>query len=550
MLHGILLNFHKKVFLCRLPNILDDGLVIDQIVVISYSRWLTNVGNVGNITNSVKLSSLRQGRGGSFIQYSVKYLHILLGGVRCSHAVCVAGRDNSCCQARANRPLILSSADGDLSSDQGKRKSDKKNPAVIMKLLSRRVPVASFLRGVVGRRRDALIGTFNVGLIALVYRMLALADDLNTDLFVLYYQPWAPFLTMLWGWGLNVLYFERTGLRYDLCFEESDRHSLLSGNDILRLSNMLTFGFLFSAFSFLAFSMGSNLSAAAMQPIILYVSALLVLVMPFPILFRDTRKYFASTFWRVITPVRKVTWGDFLLADILTSLAKGFSDVERAVCSMVSGPILSGAQEQCTDASWTIPIFLALPYLWRLLQCIRVYIDTGNKQQLWNALKYTTAFPVVFFSFAKYHVGHQEWVSLWKPLWLFAAFINSSFSYFWDIERDWEISFFKNAAKKNPPKLPSPTQIPARAYHYLMISNLILRLSWAYKLSPHLRRNHIIVFVIVILEAFRRFQWIFARVEVEMRKVQLAHPDMGQLVPGLGRRRHVGLPSTRGNVSA
>ena len=500
---------------------------------------------VGNITTSERLPAIGQGRVDQLKRYFVTYVS---RAVYSRQAVQVTRSDRLICRTRARNITILSSADGD-SSDRSVRKTDRSKIGILMKLLSRRVPLGSLLRGVSGKRRDALVGLLNVLLTTLVYKMLSTADDHNTDLFILYYQPWVPFLVMLWGWGLNVLYFERTGLRYDVCFDETDRHNLLSGHDILRLSNILTCGFAFSAFSFLALTMNGNLSAAAMQPIILYVSALLVLVMPFPVLFRDTRKYFASTFWRVITPVRKVTWGDFLLADILTSLAKGLSDVERAVCSMVSGPILSGAQEQCTDASWTIPIGLALPYLWRLLQCIRIYIDTGNKQQLWNALKYTTAFPVVFFSFAKYHVPHEEWASLWKPLWLLAAFVNSSFSYFWDIERDWEISFFKNATRRVLPVLPNPTQIPARGYHYLMISNLILRLSWAYKLSPHLRRNHIIVFVIVILEAFRRFQWIFARVEVEMRKIQTSHPEMGQLVPGSGRRRHVGLPSTKGNMS-
>jgi len=40
-------------------------------------------------------------------------------------------------------------------------------------------------------------------------------------------------------------------------------------------------------------------------------------------------------------------------------------------------------------------------------------------------------------------------------------------------------------------------------YLYLMASNLVLRLSWAYKLSPHLRHHHVVVFLIVLAEAFR-----------------------------------------------
>ena len=68
-------------------------------------------------------------------------------------------------------------------------------------------------------------------------------------------------------------------------------------------------------------------------------------------------------------------------------------------------------------------------------------------------------------------------------------------------------------------------------YIYLMVSNLLLRVSWTYKLSPHLRDNHLTVLCFTLLEAFRRFQWLFVRIEVELRKLQSAHPELGQLVP-------------------
>lgn len=51
-------------------------------------------------------------------------------------------------------------------------------------------------------------------------------------------------------------------------------------------------------------------------------------------------------------------------------------------------------------------------------------------------------------------------------------------------------------------------------YYYLMTSNLILRLAWTYKLSPHLRHNYATVMFFTLIEAFRRFQWMFVRVEV------------------------------------
>ena len=34
------------------------------------------------------------------------------------------------------------------------------------------------------------------------------------------------------------------------------------------------------------------------------------------------------------------------------------------------------------------------------------------------------------------------WDSLYKPLWLLSALLNSGYSYFWDLERDWDIHAF------------------------------------------------------------------------------------------------------------
>ena len=55
---------------------------------------------------------------------------------------------------------------------------------------------------------------------------------------------------------------------------------------------------------------------------------------------QDTRMFLSTTFFRVATPFREMSWADFLLADILTSLAKPLSDCERALCHLLSGPVM------------------------------------------------------------------------------------------------------------------------------------------------------------------------------------------------------------------
>lgn len=58
-----------------------------------------------------------------------------------------------------------------------------------------------------------------------------------------------------------------------------------------------------------------------------------------------------------------------------------------------------------------------------------------------------------------------------------------------------------------------------QVYFWVISSNLILRCTWTYKLSSHLRHNYLTVFAITALEIFRRFQWVFFRVENEWNKM-------------------------------
>ena len=61
-------------------------------------------------------------------------------------------------------------------------------------------------------------------------------DVAHLELFYIYYQPLLPVLTMLWLWGINVRYFERIGVRYDVCFSSKDQKYLLHSREIFQVS--------------------------------------------------------------------------------------------------------------------------------------------------------------------------------------------------------------------------------------------------------------------------------------------------------------------------
>ncbi|MBA0705211.1 hypothetical protein Golax_017419 [Gossypium laxum] len=152
------------------------------------------------------------------------------------------------------------------------------------------------------------------------------------------------------------------------------------------------------------------------------------------------------------------------------------------------------------------------------------------------ALKYSTAVPVIFLSALKYHVLPESWTNFYRPLWLLSSVLNSLYSFYWDVARDWDFRYVKYSLDFHNLYVRSESSVlihshpysclrNLQVYFWVIGSNLILRCTWTYKLSAHLRNNYLTVFAIAALEIFRRFQWIFFRVENEWNKIY-SRPNM------------------------
>lgn len=61
---------------------------------------------------------------------------------------------------------------------------------------------------------------------------------------------------------------------------------------------------------------------------------------------------------------------------------------------------------------------------------------------------------------------------------------------------------------------------PAYAYYLAMVTNVILRFSWVFLISPNqwllFQDSEVLVFLLACLEIFRRFLWSIFRMENEM----------------------------------
>lgn len=68
-------------------------------------------------------------------------------------------------------------------------------------------------------------------------------------------------------------------------------------------------------------------------------------------------------------------------------------------------------------------------------------------------------------------------------------------------------------------------------YYGLIVIDLVLRISWVYKLSAEMRHMRWFVMVMTLLEVVRRWLWSFVRIENELRKIQTRQPALGPLIP-------------------
>lgn len=151
------------------------------------------------------------------------------------------------------------------------------------------------------------------------------------------FQPLGPPLLLLWLWSIAVAHFEKQQIHFEACFPRKERKFLVPSKDLFAAARACTC----LGIGCLAVCAWLCTTGAAITPLfvpsVMYGTMAALTVMPFDILRLQSRRFFMRTLWKVLVPVQQVGWADFMLADMLTSLAKSSSDMGRSVCLMVHG---------------------------------------------------------------------------------------------------------------------------------------------------------------------------------------------------------------------
>lgn len=243
-------------------------------------------------------------------------------------------------------------------------------------------------------------------------------------------------------------------------------------------------------------------------------------------------------------------FGDIILADALTSYAKVLADLFVCLCMFFFGGRDGSATarpDRGCGGALLVPLIMALPSAIRLRQCLIEFLRVRRTsfreptagwggQHLANAAKYSTAFPVIVLGAMMRNRQDDNGGSpgLFRA-WVAASLLNSLYSFYWDVAKDWDLTLFsKDRDLPDHPYGLRRTLLVHRppVYYAVIVIDLVLRCTWMVKLSPRMDKFSDFessIFLIQFLEVFRRWVWIFFRVETEWIRnsvTSLGHDDM------------------------
>ncbi|EKM80664.1 hypothetical protein AGABI1DRAFT_119253 [Agaricus bisporus var. burnettii JB137-S8] len=198
-------------------------------------------------------------------------------------------------------------------------------------------------------------------------------------------------------------------------------------------------------------------------PLVTILVIIIFLVCPMSVPLKYEREKFLNALGRCVLPSSHspIEFSDVVFADIATSFAKVFGDFWLSALMLLPGNTLLAAPPEEGWQRWILPTIMSFPYLLRFRQCLIEYSSPPNatRRPLYNAIKYATAFPVIFLSAAQKGPSRLEnrlhgdgfsiqyWPGTFR-LWLIATIINSSYSFWWDVTNDWGLDLLQKGQRQ------------------------------------------------------------------------------------------------------
>jgi len=359
-------------------------------------------------------------------------------------------------------------------------------------------------------------------------------------------------MVWLWIWAVCCKIWENTAINY-IYIMDCDQRTALGSSLGFRMAGiactLLLAVFVAYVAALRTYSYFEHVPPM-LYPLFLLVFAAFNLVFP-PIGnvgFASTKRYFLGCIGRsALAPLFEVRFRENFVADVMTSMVVILRDVAAMVFFYLSGGATGMPRdpEPAAVGSYlnlarvvTGPLITALPYYWRLMQCLRRWHDTPLRSRmammhLVNAGKYLVSLGTITFAAIGCHHGCEHFYTQsykWTPGrvgWFCCLCIGTVYSYIWDITMDW--SLFEPVPKEEGGWQYGPfcsfRLRTARRYEYTwfywtaIFTNLVGRLMWGFTIQPHIHTKgvpaQVFTTVIAVVEVLRRGQWALLRLENE-----------------------------------
>ncbi|CAN3367546.1 protein Syg1p [Diutina catenulata] len=332
-------------------------------------------------------------------------------------------------------------------------------------------------------------------------------------------QIWAGFfllvLTFLF-FAVNYYVFDRFKINYKFIFE-FDMSTALNWKQFLVLPSF-AFAFMALVAWFSLHDFWHTKFPGRDWPWIYWGIMMVIFLWPGRHMYAASRKWLQVALWRLLwSGLYPVEFRDFFLGDILCSLTYTMGNISFYFCLYAhhwNGLLKPGHgnENQCGSTnSRLMGFFSSLPSIFRFLQCIRRYMDSGDWfPHLANMCKY----GVSIIYYALLSVYRIERTTKHRAAFITFASLNSLYSSAWDLVMDWSLL---HPGSKNW-LLRDHLFYPYKSLYYsAMVADVLLRFQWIFYafFNHQIQQSAVTSFCIALAEITRRFIWVFFRMENE-----------------------------------
>ncbi|KAJ9650360.1 Xenotropic and polytropic retrovirus receptor 1 [Neophaeococcomyces mojaviensis] len=310
---------------------------------------------------------------------------------------------------------------------------------------------------------------------------------------------------------LDCRIWTKARINYVFVFEYDTRHVL----DWRQLAEIPCFFlFLNGLFIWLNFEFGEIHPMYLYWPVVLIGLTLLIMALPFKILYYHARKWWAfSNFRLLFAGIYPVEFRDFFLGDMYCSATYSMSQIELFFClyrwNWKDPPRCN------SNHSMLLGFFTTLPGIWRFLQCIRRYHDSGKWfPHLANCAKYMCNI-LYYMTLSLYRLNLGSPISQrYRIAFIVFACLNGVYCSLWDVFMDWSLGDFFSRHRGLRDQLAYRREW---VYYVAIVVNTILRHQWIFYaiFTSDLQHSAAMSFFVSLSEVLRRGMWTFFRVENE-----------------------------------